>query len=61
MCKIQIQNLGSLVCLFFVLVLLEIKNGDENVFGWIFENIFIKNIFSNEPKTENNKISFLVL
>ena len=36
---------------------LEIENGDENAFGWIFENIFDENIFSNEPKTENNKIS----
>jgi len=39
---------------------LEIENGDENAFGWIFENIFSENIFSNEPKTRNNKISFSV-
>ena len=37
---------------------LEIENGDENAFGWIFENIFGENIFSNEQKTENNTISF---
>jgi len=37
---------------------LEIKNGDKNAFGWIFENIFSENIFSNELKTKNNKISF---
>ena len=36
----------------------EIENGDENAFGWIFENIFGENIFSNEQKTENNTISF---
>jgi len=39
---------------------LKIENGDENVFGCIFENIFNKNIFSNEPKNRNNKISFSV-
>ena len=39
---------------------LEIENGDGNVFGWIFENIFSENIFPNEPKTGNNKISFSV-
>jgi len=41
-------------------ILLKIENGDGNAFGWIFENIFSKNIFLNEPKTENNKISFSV-
>jgi len=34
---------------------LKIENGDENALGWIF-----KNIFSDEQKTENNKISFSV-
>ena len=33
------------------LFLSEIENGDKNVFGWIFENIFSKNIFPNEPET----------
>jgi len=33
---------------------LEIENGDENAFGWIFENIFNENIFSNEPQIGNN-------
>ena len=37
---------------------LEIENGDGNVFDWIFENMFSKNIFSNEPKNGNNKIRF---
>jgi len=45
---------------FLFLFLLKIENGNENAFDWIFENIFSKNIFSNEPKIENNKISFLV-
>jgi len=40
--------------------LLKIENSDENMFGWIFKDIFSENIFSNEPKTENNKILFLV-
>ena len=31
----------------------ENENGDENVFGWIFENIFSKNIFQNKPKNDN--------
>ena len=39
---------------------LEIENGDENVFGWIYVFIFSENIFPNEPKTGNNKISFSV-
>jgi len=42
---------GCLVWLFSVFIfLLEIENGDENVFGWTFKNIFNKNIFLNEPK-----------
>ena len=45
---------------FLLLFSLKIKNGDGNEFGWIFENIFSENIFSNEPKTGNNKISFSV-
>jgi len=39
---------------------LKIENNDKNTFGWIFENIFSENIFSNEQKTGNNKISFSV-
>jgi len=39
---------------------LEIKNSNESAFGWIFENIFNETIFLNKPKTENNKILFLV-
>jgi len=39
---------------------LEIENGDENVFDWISVFIFSENIFPNEPKTGNNKISFSV-
>ena len=55
-CKIR----GIWFCCFLFSFSLEIKNGDENVFGWIFENIFNKNIFSNQPKNEINKISFSV-
>ena len=43
-------------CLFSFL--LKIENGNKNAFGWIFKNIFRENIFSNEPKIKNNKISF---
>jgi len=39
---------------------LKIENGDGNVFGWIFVFIFSENIFPNEPKAGNNKISFSV-
>jgi len=39
---------------------LKTENGDENEFGWIFENIFSENIFPNEPENGNNKISFSV-
>jgi len=39
---------------------LKIENDDGNVFGWISVFIFSENIFPNEPKTGNNKISFLV-
>jgi len=39
---------------------LEIENNDGNKFGWIFKNIFGENIFLNEPKIKNNKISFSV-
>ena len=38
----------------------EVENGDKNVFGWISVFIFSENIFPNEPKTENNQISFSV-
>ena len=40
---------------------LKIENGDENVFGWIFENIFTENENRKQPENENNKISFSVL
>jgi len=55
------RNLGGVWfdCFLFSFSL-EIENGDGNAFGWFFENIFSENIFSNKPKTENNKISFLV-
>jgi len=46
-------------CILF-LFLLKIENGDENVFDWIFVFIFCENIFSNESKIKNNKISFSV-
>jgi len=39
---------------------LKIENGDENVFGWIFENIFNENEYRKQPENENNKISFSV-
>ena len=43
---------------FLFLFLLKIKNDNENRFGWIFENIFSKNIFINKQKTENNKFKW---
>ena len=45
---------------FLFLFSLKIENGNGNAFGWIFENILSENIFSNEPKIKNNKISFSV-
>jgi len=36
------------------------KNGDEEVFGWIFENIFNENENRKQPENENNKILFSV-
>jgi len=39
---------------------LEIENGDENVFGWISENIFSENETRKQPENENNKFSFSV-
>jgi len=39
---------------------LKIENGDENVFGWIFENIFSENENRKQSENENNKISFSV-
>jgi len=46
--------------LFFFLFFfyLKIKNGDENVFGWISVFIFYENIFSNEPKIKIIKYYF---
>ena len=53
--------LGSLGGVWFGFFLfsfsLEIENDDGNVFGWISVFIFSENIFSNKPKTGNNKIS----
>jgi len=45
---------------FLFLFLLEIENGNENIFDWISVFIFSENIFPNEPKIENNKISFSI-
>ena len=42
------------------LFLLEIENDDKILSGWISVFIFSENIFSNEPKIRNNKISFSV-
>jgi len=39
---------------------LKTENGDENVFDWIFENIFSENENKKQPENENNKISFSV-
>jgi len=39
---------------------LKTENGDENVFGWIFKNIFSENENRKQSKNENNKISFSV-
>ena len=39
---------------------MEIENSDENVFGWIFKNIFNENENMKQPENENNKISFSV-
>ena len=36
------------------------ENGDENVFGWISENIFSENENRKQPENENNKFSFSV-
>jgi len=38
---------------------LKTENDTENVFGWIFENIFSENENRKQPENENNKISFL--
>ena len=46
--------------LFLFLFSRKIENNYKNTFDWIFENIFSKNIFSNKPKTKNNKISFWI-
>ena len=39
---------------------LKTGNSDENIFGWIFKDIFSENGNRKHPKNENNKISFLV-
>jgi len=39
---------------------LKTENGDENVFSWIFENIFSENENRKQPENESNKISFSV-
>jgi len=45
---------------FLFLFSLKTKNGDENVFGWISENIFSENENRKQPENENNKLSFSV-
>jgi len=39
---------------------LKTENGNENVFGWIFENIFSENENRKQSENENNKFSFSV-
>ena len=39
---------------------LKTENGDENVFDWIFENIFSENENRKQAENENNKFSFSV-
>jgi len=39
---------------------LKTENGDENLFGWISENIFSENENRKQPANENNKFSFPV-
>jgi len=39
---------------------LKIENGDENVFGWISENILSENENRKQTENENNKFSFSV-
>jgi len=58
---IAMKSLGDVWfgCFLFSFLLV-IENGDGNVFSWIFVFIFSENIFPNEPKTGNNKISFSV-
>ena len=34
------------------------ENDDNNIFGWIFENIFNENENRKQSENENNKISF---
>ena len=34
------------------------ENSDENVFGWISENIFSENENRKQPENKNNKFSF---
>ena len=45
---------------FLFLFSLKTKNGDENVFGWISENIFRENENKKQLENENNKFSFSV-
>ena len=47
-----------MVWLFSVFIFTE--NSDENVFGWISENIFSENENKKQPENENNKVSFSV-
>jgi len=56
-----VRNLGGVWfdCFLFSFSL-KIKNGDENIFGWISENIFSENEKRKQPKNENNKLSFSV-
>jgi len=39
---------------------LKTENSDENVFGWISENIFSENKNRKQPENENNKFLFSV-
>ena len=39
---------------------LKTENSDENVFGWISENIFSENENRKQPENENNKFLFSV-
>jgi len=53
------DNLGGVwFGCFQFLFSLKTENGDENVFGWISENIFNENKNRKQPENENNKFSF---
>jgi len=56
-----LNNLGDVWfdCFLFSFSL-KTGNGNKNMFGWIFENIFSENENRKQPENENNKISFSV-